>query len=57
MAPPPCGVMLGAMNSAQFTTQAVYAAVIALAMVSAGLSKRRLEWKKRPPRRRKGTKR
>jgi len=42
--------MLSAM-SMQFTTQAVYMAAIALAMVVAGLSKRRLEWKQRPRKR------
>jgi hypothetical protein len=44
--------MLTAM-SAQLTTQVVYSAAIALAMITAGLSKRRLEWKRRPPKRRK----
>jgi hypothetical protein len=43
-----------AMNSVPFTAQIVYAAIVALAMISAGLSKRRLEWKPRPPKRRKG---
>jgi hypothetical protein len=54
MTAPLPGAMLAAMNSAQFATQVVYVAVIALAMISAGLSKRRLEWKRRPPRRPKG---
>jgi hypothetical protein len=39
--------------SVQFTTQAAYAAAIALAMIVGGLGKRRLEWKRRPPRGRK----
>jgi len=34
----------------QLTTQAVYVAAIAVAMIVAGLGKRRLEWK--PPRKR-----
>jgi hypothetical protein len=42
------------MNAAQFTTQAAYSVAIALAMIAAGLSKRRLEWKRRPPKRKKG---
>jgi hypothetical protein len=41
------------MNAAQATTQIAYAAAIALAMVTAGLGKRRLEWKPPKPRRRK----
>jgi hypothetical protein len=57
MAAPLPGAMLDAMSSVQFTTQVVYVAVIALAMISTGLSKRRLEWKRRPPRRRKGGRR
>jgi hypothetical protein len=44
------GTILRAMTT-QLTTQAAYMAAIALAMIVAGLSKRRLEWK--PPRRRK----
>jgi hypothetical protein len=48
------GAMLAEMNSTQFTTQVVYVAAVALAMITAGLSKRRLYWKRRPPRRRKG---
>jgi len=40
--------------SMQFTTQAVYVAAIALALIVAGLSKHRLEWKQRPRKRRKG---
>lgn len=39
--------------SMHFTTQSVYAAAVAVAMITAGLSKRRLEWKRRPPRRKK----
>jgi hypothetical protein len=46
--------MLAEMHSTQFTTQVVYVAAVAVAMITAGLSKRRLEWKRRPPRRRKG---
>jgi len=34
--------------STQFTTQAAYTAAIAVAMIAAGLSKRRLVWKRRP---------
>ena len=41
------------MNAAQATTQIAYVAAIALAMVTAGLGKRRLEWKPPKPRRRK----
>ena len=40
------------MNAAQATTQIAYIAAIALAMVTAGLGKRRLEWKPPKPRRR-----
>jgi hypothetical protein len=47
------GVMLTWMSSTQVTTQILSAAAVAVAMVTAGLSKRRLEWKRRPPRRRK----
>jgi hypothetical protein len=53
MATAPREAMLSAM-SAQFTTQAAYSAAIALAMVTAGLSKRRLTWKRRPRKRKKG---
>jgi hypothetical protein len=45
--------MLSAMST-QLTTQAAYAAAIGLTMVTAALSKRRLVWKRRPPRRKKG---
>jgi len=41
------------MNAAQATTQIAYVAAIALAMVTAGLGKRRLEWKPPKLRRRK----
>jgi hypothetical protein len=41
------------MNATQATTQIAYIAAIALAMVTAGLGKRRLEWKPPKPRRRK----
>jgi hypothetical protein len=41
------------MNAAQATTQIAYVAAIAVAMVTAGLGKRRLEWKPPKPRRRK----
>jgi hypothetical protein len=41
------------MNGAQATTQIAYIAAIALAMITAGLGKRRLEWKPPKPRRRK----
>jgi hypothetical protein len=51
-APLPETMMTG-MSSTQFTTQAVYAAAIAVAMVTAGLRKRRIEWKWRRPKRRK----
>jgi hypothetical protein len=37
-----------AMNAASVTTQVAYSAAIALAMVVAGVGKRRLEWKRRP---------
>jgi hypothetical protein len=37
----------------QLTTQAVYVAAIAIAMVVAGRSKRRLDWKPRSPKGRK----
>jgi hypothetical protein len=46
--------MLRAMTM-QFTTQAVYVAAIAVAMIVAGLGKRRLEW--RPPRKKNGRRR
>jgi hypothetical protein len=39
--------------SMHFTTQAAYSAAIAVAMIVAGLNKRRLEWKPKPRRRRK----
>jgi hypothetical protein len=48
------GVMLTGMSNTQVTTQVLYVAAVAVAMVAAGLRKRRLEWKRRPPRRRKG---
>ena len=48
-----CVAMLTSMST-QVTTQAVYAAAIAIAMVTAGLNKRRLVWKLRPRKRRKG---
>jgi hypothetical protein len=41
------------MNAAQATTQIAYVAAIAVAMVTAGLGKRRLEWKPPKPRSRK----
>jgi hypothetical protein len=40
--------------STQLTTQAAYSAAIAIAMVTAGLSKRKLQWKRRPRKRRRG---
>jgi hypothetical protein len=42
------------MNGVHFAPQAVYAAAIGVAMIVAGLGKHRLEWKRRPPRRRRG---
>jgi hypothetical protein len=54
MAAPCPGAILAEMNSTQFTTQVVYVAAVALAMITAGLRKRQLYWKRRPPRRRKG---
>ena len=36
------------MNNTQITTELAYIAAIALAMITAGLGKRRLEWKPRP---------
>lgn len=52
MAAAPAAAMLNAMSVQ--ATQAAYWAVIAMAMVTAGLSKRRLEWKRRPRKRKKG---
>ena len=40
------------MNGVQLTTQAIYVLAIAFAMIAAGVGKRRLEWRKRPRRRR-----
>jgi hypothetical protein len=40
--------------SMQLATQTVYAAAIGVAMIVAGLGKRRLEWKQRSRKRRKG---
>jgi hypothetical protein len=39
------------MHSAELTTQTVYVLAIAFAMIAAGLSKRRLQWKERPHKR------
>jgi len=38
----------------QFTSQIWYTAAVALAMIVAGLGKKRLEWRPRPRKRRKG---
>jgi hypothetical protein len=42
----------GVTHTAYSTTQLAYAAAIAVAMIIAGLGKRRLEWKRRPRKRR-----
>jgi hypothetical protein len=36
------------------SNQAAWVAAIAFAMIAAGVAKKRLEWKRKPPRRRKG---
>ena len=48
------GVPILRLVTAQLTTQLGYVGAIALAMVVAGLRKKRLEWKPRPRKRRKG---
>jgi len=42
------------MNTPQTLTQVSWALAVGFAMIAAGMSKRRLEWKRRPRKRRKG---